>query len=73
MTESDECEFSTDLEDCLEENMPCLEIPQKLCWIYDRKCQIYFRDVLTIVGLPENETVESNAARTMLFKMLSRD
>ena len=63
MAESDECE----------ENMhwPCLEIPENLTWIYGRKGQIYFRDVLTIVGLPENETVESNAARTMLSKIMS--
>ena len=40
----DGCEFSLDLEDCLEENMPmlCLEIPENLCWIYDGKGQTYF-------------------------------
>ena len=63
MAESDECEENMP--------MPCLEIPENLSWIYGRKGQTYFCDVLTIVGFPESETVESNTARTILSKIMS--
>ena len=65
MSESDECEENMP--------MPCLEIPENLSWIYGRKGQTYFCDVLTIVGLPESETVESNTARTILSKIMSTE
>ena len=59
MAESDECEFSLDLEDCLEENMPmlCLEIPQTYAEFIIKGSNFElntFAVVLTTVGLPES-------------------
>ena len=47
---------------------PNLEILTNVVWIYSENGRSFFQQVLEIVGVQESETIESNAARKMLFK-----
>ncbi|CAB4019996.1 Hypothetical predicted protein [Paramuricea clavata] len=47
---------------------PSLDIPANFDWIFLKNGQTLFLQVLKTVGVPESETIESNAARIMSSK-----
>jgi hypothetical protein len=47
---------------------PSLDIPSNFDWIFLKNGQAFFLQVLKTVGVPESETIESNAARVMSSK-----